>query len=414
MKKKARSVWIIFVAIFAAIIVGSVSNVDTCILGINTYLLYDTVGKLFINALLLVVVPLVASSIIIGIAKIGNESFFGRIGMKILITFLLTNIAAIATGALIANFFKQMLHNTAKAINIAVAQPPILSSGETKSPWQDLFLQIIPSNIIDVFSGKNMLGLIFFSIIFGYAISKIKNSSVLQNFWDSIFQSMLYITHIIMKFLPFGVFCLVAKQFSSTGIETLFSLGFFFGINLGALLIFGGIVLPLILKIFAKVHPWYFLKSMSSALITAFSTSSSSATLPLTMDCIEKNIGVSNRIGSLVIPLGTSLNMAGSALFSFIAALFISQIYAIPLTASLQVTIFIFTVIASLGVAGVPSAALVSVIIVIKGLGLPAESIGILLAIDRILDMFRTPVNVLTNSCSAILIANSEKEKLSI
>ena len=214
-----------------------------------------------------------------------------------------------------------------------------------------------------------MLGIIFFSLIFGYCISKIEShaSSTLMSFWQGIFQAMIQFTHIIMKFLPLGVFFLVAKVFAETGLQSLKSLGLFtVAVLLDALAVFMFIALPLMLKIIAKVRPGRHFKAMGPALITAFSTSSSSATLPITIDCVEKRAGVSNRICSLVIPLGTSINMSGSALYECVAAMFVAQAYGIDLSFSTQFIVVLLALITSIGVAGSASASLVAIIAILK------------------------------------------------
>jgi Na+/H+-dicarboxylate symporter len=213
-----------------------------------------------------------------------------------------------------------------------------------------------------------------------------------------------------MKFLPLGVFCLVAKTFATTGLESLQSLALFFLTVIIGLMIFSLIALPLILKMTGIAKPYRHFRAMAPALITAFSTSSSSATLPITIDCVEKRAGVSNRICSLVIPLGTSINMSGSALYECVAAMFICQVYGIELTFTTQFTVVFLALITSIGIAGIPSASIVSLLIILKVIGVPAEGIGLLFAVDRILDMCRTAVNVFSDSCCAVLVARTEGE----
>ncbi|MBM3184553.1 MAG: dicarboxylate/amino acid:cation symporter, partial [Chlamydiae bacterium] len=261
-------------------------------------------------------------------------------------------------------------------------------------------------------SHGEMLGLIFFSLIFGYAISKIESgsASILKGFFQGLFQAMIYFTHIIMKFLPYGVFCLVAKVFMVSGFSSLESMGLFSLTVIIGLAIFMFIALPILLKWIGKVKPSRHFKAMGPALVTAFSTSSSSATLPITIDCVEKRAGVSNRICSLVVPLGTSINMSGSALYECVAAMFIAQMYGIELSLSTQFLVVITSLIASMGVAGVPSASLVATLIILKVIGLPLEGLGLIAAVDRLLDMCRTTVNVFSDSVCAILVARTEGE----
>lgn len=416
MVKTKKSPWKVLVAILLGIIIGSLTGSSAGLFGITFYAIYDLIGKLFINALMLIVVPLVSASIITGIARIGNEATFGRLGLKIFGFYIGTSFIAILIGLLVVNLFNPGASfatsgGTAISPEAAAQLKEKLASG-TGVGITNLILQIIPSNIVDVFHGQ-MLGLIFFSLLVGYAISKIDNQphAILFGFWQGIFQTMIVITDIIMRFLPVGVFCLVAKSFATAGLESLHSLGLFFITVIAGLMIFALVALPLLLKFVGKVNPILHFKAMAPALVTAFSTSSSSATLPVTIECVEQRAGVSNRICSLVIPLGTSINMSGSALYECVAALFIAQVYGIELSWTAQFSVVLLALITSIGIAGIPSASIVAIIVILNAIGLPPEGIGLLFAVDRILDMCRTTVNVFSDSCCAVLVARTEGEK---
>lgn len=415
-KKKKKSPWVVIAAILLGIIVGSLTGPNFTLFGFNTYSFFDTVGKLFINALTLIVVPLVSSAIITGVARIGGESSFGRLSGKIFTFYIGTSLVAILIGLVMVNLFnpgsfynREAMDPVQQAAMVQVQNE--IASGDVGSVYS-ILMQIVPSNIVDAFSGQQMLGLIFFSLLFGYAISKIEPhpSTTLFNFWQGIFQAMLVMTHVIMQVLPFAVFCLVAKAFASSGISGLGSLAVFFITVTAGLAIFMFVCLPLLLKFVAKVDPFLHIRAMAPALLTAFSTSSSSATLPVTMECVEKRAGVSNRITSLVIPLGTSVNMSGSALYECVAALFIAQVYGVEMSILKQFVVVFLALITSIGVAGIPSASIVAILVILKAIGLPAEGIGLLFAVDRILDMMRTTVNVFSDSCCAVLVAASEGE----
>jgi proton glutamate symport protein len=416
--KKKQGPWLVFIAIILGMVTGSFTQSGNPLFGIDlfpyTFPVYDICGKIFINALTLVVVPLVSSSIITGIARIGNEAAFGRLGAKTFGFYLGTSLLAILIGLFFVNVFKPGFaispESLATATNVATMKQHLVAQEAPKAV--EILLQIVPSNIVDTFSRGQMLGLIFFSLIFGYCISKIEShpSSVLLGFWQGVFQAMLKFTQIIMKFLPLGVFFLVARVFAETGFKSLASLGLFTISVLLGLAAFMFVALPLLLKTVAKVRPGRHFKAMGPALITAFSTSSSSATLPITIDCVEKRAGVSNRICSLVIPLGTSINMSGSALYECVAAMFVAQAYGIDLSITTQFIVVLLALITSIGVAGVPSASLVAIIVILKAIGLPIEGIGMFIAVDRLLDMCRTTVNVFSDSCCAILVARTEGE----
>ncbi len=414
-KKKQTRPWSVFIAILFAILFGSLAGREAGFFDITFYGIFDVVGTIFLNALTLVVVPLVSSSIITGISRIGNEGAFGRLGGKMFFFYIGTSLIAILIGL----FFVNLINPGASHIGTSFASDAAEISNlkdkighQGPAAFVQVLISIVPSNIIAAFSRGEMLGLIFFSILFGYALSKVEGqpSTTVQNFFQGIFQTMIHVTHIIMKFLPYGVFCLVAKVFMTTGVGSLKSVSLFFVAVMMGLISFMFIALPLLLKFVARVNPIRHFKAMAPALVTAFSTSSSSATLPITIDCVEKRAGVSNRICSLVVPLGTSINMSGSALYECVAAMFVAQAYGIDLSFSTQFLIVLMSLVTSIGVAGIPSASLVAILIILKVVGLPAEGIGLFIAVDRLLDMCRTTVNVFSDSCCAILVARSEGE----
>lgn len=404
----------VFLAIILAVIAGTLSGTESGIFGITFYSVYDLFGTLFIKALTLIVVPLVSASIITGIARIGGEGSFGRLGVKTFGFYITTTFLAILTGLLFVNLFDPGISPSGnlaeKARELAHLKDQLAM--QKLNGIRDILLQIVPSNILDALAHGQMLALIFFSMLFGYAITKIEAhpSSILLGFWQGIFQTMIQITHMVMKVLPFGVFCLVAKVFATTGLGSLKSLVLFFITVIASLAFFMFIVLPILLRVVGKVNPLNHFRAMAPALLTAFSTSSSSASIPVTLDCVEKRAGVSNRISSLVIPLGVSLNLSGSALYECVAAIFVAQVYGIEISFFTQFLVVFLALITSLGVAGIPAGSLVAVIVILKAIGLPEEGIGLFIAVDRLLDMCRTTVNVFSDSCCAILVARTEGE----
>jgi Na+/H+-dicarboxylate symporter len=416
MSKRKSSPWKIFIAIALAIVIGSWSGTDKTIFGVNLYSLFDILGTLFINALSLVVVPLVSSSIISGVAKIGKDKSFKRLGIKTFTFYIGTSLIAILIGLCFVNILRpgismsgEPLINVAKGAVEAVEKNMLGSHGAN---FLTVLMNIVPSNVLDAFSKGNMLGLIFFSIIFGIAVSKIDttHSKTLFSFFNGVFQSMIQFTHMILFFLPLGVFCLVAKAFATTthGFQ---GMGYFLISVVLGLIVFMFIALPILIKVIGKTSPLKFFRAMTPALVTAFSTSSSSASLPVTLDCIEKRGGVSNRIASLVIPLGASINMSGSALYDVVAAIFVVQAYGFELSFMHQVFIALLALLTSIGIAGVPSGSLVAIIVILKIVGIPVEGIGLFIAVDRICDMLRTTVNVFSDSTCALLVARTEGEE---
>jgi proton glutamate symport protein len=414
-KKKKSSLLAVLIAIVLAICIGTWTGTTASIFGVTFHSIFALLGRIFINALTLIMVPLVSTSIITGIAKIAGEESFGRLGLKTFGFYIFTSFLAILIGIFFVNLIEPGNSFTGKPIvettQLARLESKMEVSGTDR--LANLFLELVPSNIIEAFSKGNMLGLIFFSLLFGYSLSRIESnaSTNVIGFCQGIFQATLYMTRLIMKFLPLGVFFLVAKVFAETGLESLQSVSYFFITVLLGLGVFFFIALPLILKFIGDVNPLNHFRAMAPALLTAFSTSSSAASLPITLDCVEKRAGVSNRICSLVIPLGTSINLSGSALYEAVAVLFIAQAYGIHLSFWTQIVFAFVTLLTSMGVAGVPSGSLVAIIVILKAMGLPIEGIALFIAADRILDMCRTTVNVFSDSCCAVLVAKSEGEK---
>ena len=416
MAKKHKRPWGVLLAIFLGVVIGNLLGKEAGIAGVTFYSVFDTLGKIFLNALTLVVVPLVSSSIISGIARIGSEGILGRLGLKMFFFYFATSLLAILIGL----FFVNLINPGTGSIALPEGNDPAHLSRlqdqiatRNNVTFVNILISIVPSNILKALSHGEMLGLIFFSILFGYAISKIDDqpSSILKGFFQGIFQTMIHITHLIMKLLPYGVFFLVGRVFMVTGIASLQSVALFALAVLFGLITFMFIGLPLLLRVVAKVNPLRHFKAMAPALVTAFSTSSSSATLPITIDCVEKRAGVSNRICSLVVPLGTSINMSGSALYECVAALFIAQAYGLELSFATQFFVVVMSLLVSFGVAGVPSGSLIAVLIILKVMGLPEEGLGLIIAVDRLLDMCRTTTNVFSDSCCAVLVAKTEGEK---
>lgn len=276
-----------------------------------------------------------------------------------------------------------------------------------------IFLRMVPTNIVAAAAEGQMLSLIFFSLLFGYFMTRIRKpyAKTLLDFWQGVFSVMMLITEWVMKFAPIGVFALIAKVVASTGFAAFVPLLSFFLTVLAALAIHFFLVLPALLFFLGRVNPVRHYHAMAPALLTAFSTASSSATLPVTMECVEKRAGVSNQTTSFVLPLGATINMDGTALYECVAAMFIAQAYGLELTFAVQFTVVFIALLTSIGVAGIPAASLVAITIILAAIGLPIEAVGLILAVDRILDMCRTGVNIFSDSCGAVVIGRFEGEK---
>jgi len=414
--------WQILIALVLAVIAGYLSGKEGTLLGVVLYQVYAFIGTLFLNALKMIIVPLIMSSIITGVSSVGGTHGLGRLGGKTLLFYITTSLLAIVTGLLFVNLLNPGIINGEPAGEVmglsleAANQVADKVQGKSVADLTGVFLSMIPPNVVAAAADGQMLGLIFFSLLFGYFMTRIDKDkcSTLERFWQGIADVMMAITNFIMKFAPLGVFGLVAKVIAGMRSEQLAdlatSLGSFFLTVLLALAVHAFVTLPILLKLVGRVRPLRQYAAMAPALLTAFSTASSSATLPLTMDCVEKNAGVSNRTSSFVLPLGATVNMDGTALYECVAAMFIAQAYGLELSFPTQFVIVLVALLTSVGVAGIPAASLVAITIILGAIGLPLEALGLILAVDRILDMFRTSVNVFSDSCGAVIIARREGE----
>ncbi len=409
--------WQIFIAIGLAIIAGLLSGETAGIGAFKFYDVYVFIGTLFLNALKMLIVPLILASIICGIGNMGQLGGLGRLGGKTISYYMATSVIAILIGLVLVNLIEPGIIDgepVRDRVGLSEDISDITAKVEGKGAGDltAIFLRMVPTNIVAAAAEGQMLGLIFFGLLFGYFMTKIAidKKSVLLTFWNAVLEVMMKMTDWVMKFAPIGVFGLVAKVVASTGLAAFLPLAYFFFTVLIALAIHFFGVMTLLLKFLGRVKPGRHYKAMLPALLTSFSTSSSSATLPITLECVEKNAGVSNRTSSFVLPLGATINMDGTALYECVAAMFIAQAYGLDLGFTEQFLIVITALVTSIGVAGIPAASLVAISIILTTIGLPLEAIGLILAVDRVLDMCRTSVNVFSDSCGAVIIARSEGE----
>lgn len=414
--------WQILIALAFAVIAGMASGLEGALLGVRLHAVYDFLGTLFLNALKMLIVPLVVSSIVTGIAGVGGGRGLGRLGGKTVVFYVTTSLLSILVGLLVVNLLQPGIVDGQPARDVLgleahqAARAAEQVGDKGAGDIADVVLSIIPPNVIAAAVNGQMLGLIFFSILFGLFMTRISDdyAEVQYNFWRGLFEIMMRITDLVMRFAPLGVFALVAKVVAEMGGPELASLagalGVFFLSVVLALAVHAFVTLPVLLRFVAGVNPLRHYRAMAPALLTAFSTASSSATLPLTMECVEKNAGVSNRTSSFVLPLGATVNMDGTALYECVAAMFIAQAYGLELGFAEQFTVVLVALLTSIGVAAIPAASLVAITIILGTIGLPAEGIGLILAVDRILDMLRTATNVFSDSCGAVVVGRLEGE----
>ncbi len=390
-------------------------------LGVSLSLIFAFIGELFLRLIKMVIVPLVFASLLVGIAGLGDVRKLGRLGGKTLGLYLGTTACAVTIGLLVAhavkpgNYIDEKDRAALTAKYADSAGDKVDKAAEAPS-MADNVLLIIPDNPIASFSNANMLQIIFFTLIFGIALTLLDKERAGQvvAFFDTIQHAMIMIIHMVMALAPFGVAALLAETIGQSGISLLVSLLVYALTVLLGLAILAGGVYGMLVKFFAKLPLSKFFRAARPAQLIAFSTSSSSAALPITLECAEENLGVSNSVSSFVVPLGSTVNMDGTALYQGVAALFIAQVFQIDLSIGDQLGIVFAATAASIGAAGVPGAGMITLAMVLTGAGIPTVGVALILGVDRILDMFRTSVNVTGDLAVASVIAVSEGETLTV
>lgn len=386
------------------------------------YLLPDSttytnwIGDVFLRGLNMVVVPLILLSITTGVASVGSGENLGRLGLKTIGYYLFSTLVAILTGFFLVNLIKP---GVGAELGFKM---PVDNLSAVSDSFGNTLIKIVPSNIFEALSQGQMLSIIFFAILLGYFITKMdqKPQQMLVDVFNAGLDAIMKITLFVIRFTPIGVFSIAAKviaqqiQMGNEISEVFSRLGLYFMTVLIGLMIHGLITLPLTVKILGRANPIKHFKNMTTPLLTAFSTSSSNATLPLTMEAVEHKDGVSKKIASFTLPLGATVNMNGTALYECVAVMFIAQAYGVNLSFGQQLIVIFTALLAAIGSAGIPMAGLVMMTVVLKAVGLPLEGIGLILAVDRVLDMFRTTINVYGDTCCAVIIAKSEGEILKV
>lgn len=403
--------WQILIALLLAVAAG-------VLLG-DKALFFEPLGTIFLNALKMIVVPLIVCSIITGIANIGGAENFGRMGLKTLSYYICTSLFAIVTGLCFVNLIQPGVGAELGLQAGGGDWADALKQKAAGSPWEiilDLMIRLVPTNPIQAMVQGEMIQVIVFCLLFGYFSTKVAEPyrSLIRDFFVGGFEVMMKLTQLIILFAPIGIFGLVSKMVATAGVGAFKNLGLYTLTVFCALAVHACITLPLILMIVGRVSPAKHIKAMAAALLTAFSTSSSSATLPLTIRSVEENAGVSNKVSSFVLPLGATVNMDGTALYECVAAMFIAQAYGVHLGFGQQFIVVFTALLVSIGAAGIPMAGIVMMAVILKAVGLPLEGVGLILAVDRILDMCRTTVNVWSDSCGTVIIARTEGESLKV
>ncbi len=368
------------------------------------------VGTLFVRLLRMVIVPLVLTSIVCGTAALGGGSDLGRLFAKTLGFFVLTSLLAILVGW---GMVSALRPGVGLEVGGGASLDKLPEIAAPSSPAQ-MILDVVPPNVVKAMAEADMLGLIFFCIVFGLAITGLPelHRVRLVSFFESAFEAMMRLTTGVVQFAPIGVFGLMAKVVADSGFTNFRSLGLYMVTIFGGLVIFFFVVMPLVLYLLARINPWTFLRNMSEPIAMAFTTSSSGATLPVNLKTVEEKIGVPNRISSFVLPMGATVNMNGTALYECAGVLFIAQALGVHLTPMQQILVVITALLAAIGAAAVPSAGLVMIFMVLEAVNLRGPQVeaivGMMLAIDRPLDMCRTVVNIYGDAAAAAVVAKSE------
>lgn len=408
--KKLPSTKIIILSLFLGLITGSILTKSSTVFGFNVYEIVDVFGQVFLNALKMIVIPLIMSSLIFNIAKFENVEGLSLISIKTVLFYILSSFAAILIGITIVNLVSPGLSEGIGAGSLLglnnKSEIDLIINSQNEYTLSSFFLKIFSGNIFSSIASGNMLFIILFSILIGISIRSIKSKSmdVIKDFWEGTYLVFIKIMYLILFFTPFGIFFLVTKASMSFEPESYVILSKFFLTVISSLMIHMFVFYSLILMIF-KVNVIKHFKGVSQALLVAFSTSSSVATIPVTLRCLIEKLSYKEDKVNFIIPIGATINMDGTALFECVVVIFIAQLYGIDLSFIEQLLILLLALITSIGVAGIPSASFVAIIVILGAVGLPFEAVGIIIGIDRLLDMLRTSVNVYGDTCCVSIVA---------
>ncbi|MGS0679836.1 dicarboxylate/amino acid:cation symporter [Shewanella sp. 125m-7] len=363
----------------------------------------NVIGTIFISSLKMLVVPLVFVSLVCGTCSLSEPSKVGRLGGKTIAFYLFTTAIALSMAILVAiAVHPGNASMVTEGMQFDVKQAPSLS---------DVLINLVPTNPLHAMSEGNMLQIIIFAVIFGFAISHIgERGARVAALFNDLNEVIMRVVTLIMQLAPYGVFALMAKLALTLGMETFGSVVKYFFVVLGVLLIHAFVVYPVLLKVFSGLNPFTFIRKIRDVQLFAFSTASSNATLPVTIETAEHRMGVDNKIASFTLPLGATINMDGTAIMQGVATVFIAQVFGIELTITDYAMVVVTATLASIGTAGVPGVGLIMLAMVLNQVGLPVEGIALIIGVDRLLDMVRTAVNVTGDTVATVVIAKSENE----
>ncbi|WP_053218535.1 dicarboxylate/amino acid:cation symporter [Virgibacillus senegalensis] len=388
----------IFIAFILAIILGIIFKESIAVIA--------PLGDLFLRLIKFIIAPLILSTLVVGVASSGDPKQLGRIGLKTVLYYLLTTAIAIIIGLAVA-----FMLSPGKGVDVSLSESAPATEAQESQGVIDTFLNIIPENPFEALASGNILQIIFFALFIGLAITFVgEKAQPVYRFFDGFAEVMYKITSIIMYVAPIGILGLVAPVIGEYGLSVLLPLLKVILAAVIACILHAGIVYSSAVRIYGKINPITFFKGITPAALVAFSTASSAGTLPITLKNTHENLGVPKKISSFVLPLGATINMDGTAIYQGTAVVFIAQFYGLDLSFVQLLTVVITTVLASIGTAGVPGAGLIMLTMVLSSVNMPLEGIALIAGVDRILDMFRTTLNVVGDASATVVISGSEKE----
>jgi Na+/H+-dicarboxylate symporter len=408
--------------ILAAIALGIAAGAATpqleAVSGLSLQSFYGFLGAVFLNLLKMVVAPMIAATIITGLSALSTRTELSALGLRTLVFYAVTTIAAIIVSLALVNAINPGLTGGVPArelLSLGASQADVAKAVADRANVDifEFLVNVVPQSVFAAAAQNHILGVVIFSVLFGLALARLEQQyrATLVAFWEAVAKAVTLMTICIMSIAPIGVFGLTAQVIAKSGFAGLGPLLKFALCVVGGLLLYSAVILPLTMGVAARINPFRLYRAIGPALLTAFSTASSSATLPVSIECLTRRAGVSQRVAGFVMPLGVAINHAGTALYECAAALFIAQAYGVILSYSMQLTVVALALLTSVGIAGIPAASLVGVAVILTAIGLPAEAIGVVLVVDRLLDMGRTAVNVLADAACTVIVARLEGER---
>ena len=422
----ALSNWGIFIGLVVGCIIGYFFHIWG-VGSVRDWLLINAIeplGDIFLNSLRMIIVPLVVGSLLVGVVNLGSGALLKTLGWKVILFYLCTTFCAIMVGQTIINTVKPGVGIPQETIDKAIESEKDKvetvkekSSWVSKSLWPGIINKIIPKNILKEYGATNMLAIIFVSLLFGMALLGMSNGppkDAFVGFFQVLSDISIKIVGWIMKIAPYAVAALMIEAVARFGIEPMIKVGKYVLVVMGALLVQFFIIYGFILKFILKISPLQFYKRAIPIFLTAFSTSSSAATMPVTIRTLEKSFGVPDSITTFSVPIGVTVNMDGTALFEVMAALFVAQVFGVDLSMMEHFTLIFLVLVTSIGVAGVPGGSIPILMAAMVSLNIPAEGMALIIGVDRLLDMCRTVTNVTGDTVAALFLARSEKVQLTL